>query len=132
MPPFPFTPPSPATPPISTPGEGVRAVARTNIANAVKLLIESLSVLKEVKSDEGDAIVKALKILGPVTPEVDDGVSKNALRSLLAGMEPVRPGAGGQPLAPGLRPPMPQPMAVAGMPFGASGGGGAPMPGGAL
>ena len=40
------------------------------------MLTEALSVLKEVKSEEGKAVVRALQTLGPVTPEVAEGISQ--------------------------------------------------------
>jgi len=102
-----------------TPGEGIKAQARVKLNNCVKSLIEVLGTLKEVKSDEGRAILSALKALAPVTPDVDDGVSQSELKALMASAETAVPGPGGaRGPAPPLGPMPPRFRTVAGSPAG--------------
>lgn len=109
--------PSSGPAPISgQPQEGLRSSARAKLASAVKGLMDALGVLKgDINSDEGKAIIKALGILAPVTPEVQEGVSMSEIMAQLARAQAVRPGN-----APGmLGTPQPRPNVMAGPPMGA-------------
>src|SRR5262245_48501170 len=124
MPPL-LTPPGMATPPARLPGEGVKAQARVELNNMVRAGIRILKLLNEVSSEEGKAVLTALKALAPVTPDVDDGVSQSEVKSLLASAETAMPGpgAGAAPAGGGMaRAPLgpmgPRPQAIGGMPFG--------------
>jgi hypothetical protein len=80
--------PSPAVPPAQ---EGLIAQARTKVGEASKLLVDALGMLKTgINSDEGKGILAALKILGPLTPEVSEGLGRSELQSLLASAGAVR------------------------------------------
>lgn len=134
MAPGPMTPPPMATPPAATMGAGMTAQVRVELNNVVKSLTRILGMLKEVKSEEARAVMKALQAFEKVMPDVDDGVSQSEVKSLMSSAETAMPGpgAGANTGAPGggLGPRPPSPMATAGMPFG---GGGAnasvPIPG---
>lgn len=121
----PLTPPPQATPPMGQPGAGMQAQARVELNNAVRGLIRALGMLREVRTDEARAILKALQALEKVTPDVEEAVSNSEMRALLASAQTAPgPGGGGVPgrastPAP-LGPRSPQPMAVAGLPFGAN------------
>jgi hypothetical protein len=129
MPPLPVPPL--ATPPLRSPGEGIKAQVRVELNNCVKALIRSLGILKEVKSDEGKAILSALKALAPVTPDVDDGVSQSELKALIASAETAVPGPGGaRPTPPPLGPMPPTMRTMAGPGAGMTLPAGAMMPGG--
>jgi hypothetical protein len=78
------------------------------VAAAVRQLVDALGLLKEAKSDEARAIVQALRVLGPITPEVDEGVSQSELRALVSGRPPVMPPA---PTLLGTPRPVPRPLA---------------------
>lgn len=101
------------------------------MSNAVRSLIKALSVLREVQSDEAQAIISALKSLSRVTPDVDEGVSQSEIKALLAGAETATPGPGARPPAPGgpIGPMGPRPSPVAGMGFGMNQPVPGPMPG---
>jgi hypothetical protein len=117
---FPMTPPGGPSPASAPPQEGLRAQARVKLGEAAKLLIDALGLLKEVGSDEGKAALTALKALGPVTPDVQEGLGRSELASLLAASAPVRPGMGKPMGAPPtmLGTPRPQPAVMAGPPLG--------------
>src|SRR6516162_7161844 len=110
----PLAPPGLATPPSLGVPEGVRAQARVKLGNAVRELTEIIGLLKEISSDEAKAVLTALKALAPVTPDVDEGVSKSQLRTLLGSAQAVRPNLGGPPGMPGgglgPLPPRPSPF----------------------
>src|SRR5882724_5016915 len=103
--------PSPAVPPAQ---EGLRAQARVKLGQAVSILVDALGLLKEASSDEGRAIVQALKTLGPVTPDVAEGLGRAEIQSLLASASPVRPGGGpmGGPPPGMLGTPTPRPQVI--------------------
>ena len=81
------------------------------------MLTEALGVLKEVKSEEGKAVVRALQTLGPVTPDVAEGIGQAEIASLIAGLQGVRPGMGGGPPPTMLGTPTPRPAVMAGPPM---------------
>jgi len=102
-------------------GEGLKAQARIELSNATRSLIKALGILKDVKSEESRAILKALDSLAKVTPDVDEAVGQSEIKSLLAGAETAVPGRGAGVPAPagmGIGGGPPRPMAAAGMPFG--------------
>lgn len=101
----PPTGPSPTTAPAQ---EGLRSQARVKLSEAGKLLIEALSVLKEIGSEEGKATLAALKALAPVMPDVEEGLGHSEIQSMLAGAQSVRPAPGG-PSSTMLGTPRPQP-----------------------
>src|SRR5262249_24883677 len=86
--------------------------ARVKMANAVKELIDAIGVLKGegINSEEGKAIVAALKTLGPMTPEVAEGLGRADLLSMLSQAPGVRPGGG----PPGMAGAAPRPMMIGG------------------
>ena|SRR5512147_2197587 len=102
------TPPVGPSPAVAPPQEGLLAQRRVKISEAVKLLVDALGIGKEVSSEEGKAILVALKALGPVTPDVSEGLGRSQLQSLLAQAQPVRPGPGAAPTMMGTPRPMPQ------------------------
>lgn len=111
-----MAPPSGPSPTATPPQEGLVAGARAGIADAVKTLMDTLGVLKgDMNNAEGKAILKALNILAPVTPEVSEGISRSAIMAKLANAQAVRPGNGPNML--GTR--TPQPNVMAGPPLGA-------------
>lgn len=111
-------PPSGPSPISGQPQEGLRSSARSKLAQAVKLLMDALGVLKgDINSEEGKAIIKALGILAPVTPEVQEGVMQSEMASMLARAQAVRPGN-----APGmLGTAQPRPNVMAGPPMAGGG-----------
>jgi hypothetical protein len=117
-------PPSGPSPISGQPQEGLRASARAKLATAVKGLMDALGVLKgDINSEEGKAIIKALSILAPVTPEVQEGVGQSEIMAMLNRSQAVRPGN-----APGmLGTPQPRPNVMAGPPMGGGGIGGGMM-----
>jgi hypothetical protein len=103
----PVAPPLGASPAQAPPQAGVRAQARVKVSLAVKQLVDALGLLREAGSDEARAILQALKVLGPITPEVDEGVSQSEIRALVSGRLPVGPG----PATPlGTPRPVPRPI----------------------
>ena len=103
------SPPTGPSPAVAPPQEGLLAQRRVKVSEAVKLLVDALGMGKEVSSDEGKAILAALKALGPVTPDVSEGLGRSELMSLLAQAQPVRPGQ--PPTMMGTPRPMPMPIA---------------------
>jgi hypothetical protein len=106
------TPPVGPSPSAAPAQEGLIAQARTKVGEAAKLLVDALGMLKTgINSDEGKAILSALKTLGPITPDVAEGLGRSELQSLLASASPVRPAP-----SPGtmLGTPRPAPMPIAG------------------
>ena len=95
------------------PQEGLRAQARVKMSQGVKFLIDALGMLKEVGSEEGRALVSALKTLAPVVPDITEGVGQSEVAALLASAQAVRPQApGGAPTMLGT--PRPTPNVIAG------------------
>lgn len=125
----PLTPPPMATPPMQTMGGGMTAQVRVEINNVVKSLIRILGMLKEVRSEESQAVMKALQALEKVTPDVDEGVSQSEIKALAASAQTAAPGPGARPGANtgapggGLGPRPPSPMSATGIGSGGAGGG---------
>lgn len=119
-----------ATPPTQSMGGGMTAQVRVEINNVVKSLIRVLGMLKEVRSEESRAVMKALQALEKVTPDVDEGVSQSEIKALMASAQTAAPGPGarpgGGPGGPGggLGPRPPSPMNATGIGGGGLGGGG--------
>lgn len=111
-------PPAPVvTPPTgpsaaSPPGQaGLKAQARVKMTQGTKMLIEALAILKEVSSDEGKALIAALKVLGPVVPDVAEGLGQSEIASMMSGAQAVRPAG---PPGTMLGTPRPSPTVMAG------------------
>jgi len=112
--------PGPATPPLGPsavaphPQEGLRAQSRIKIGNAAKMLTDTLGTLKgDLNSEEGKAVLNALKALAPVVPEVAEGMGQTEIQSMLAQAQPVKPGPGQAPATMlGTPSPRPSPLGV--------------------
>jgi hypothetical protein len=112
------TPPAGPSAPGPAAQEGLRAQARVKLSQAVRLLSEALGVLKEVGSDEGRAILSALKALSSVTPEVSQGLGESELAAMASGVQAARPAAAQPPQgALGALGARPAPRVIAGPPM---------------
>lgn len=104
----PPTGPSPIKPPAQP---GLNAAARAKMSLGAQSLIEALGILKDVSTDEGKAIIDALRILGKVIPDAAEGLSQSAMMGMQGAAPPVQaaPKPGGMPgMPPAPRPAMMQ------------------------
>lgn len=94
---------------------GVQAQARAKLGNSVKGLMDALGAIG-LGSEEGKAIITALKALQPYVPEVQEGVGISEIMAQLASAQAVKPGQGAAPTMLGT--PRPTPQIMAGPPMG--------------
>jgi hypothetical protein len=83
------------------------------ISQATKMLVDTLGSLKgDLNSEEGKAILGALKVLAPIVPDVSEGMGRTELMSMLSQAQGVKPGPGVAPQQGmlGIQAPRPTPM----------------------
>ena len=114
------TPPGGPSPVSPGPQEGLRAQARVKLGQSIKGMIDALGMLKsDIGSEEGKAIIAALKILQPVVPEVAEGLGQSEMAAMMGQAAAVRPGlqGGGGPPPGMLGMGGPRPSVVSGPPM---------------